>query len=196
MGDRVEAVTLIRLLADEFERRGWRDPGDAALEMARILEGGGTARAASRAAPSRFLGTNNITRSDVEEAATTVLNRLPPTSRPDDAVPTGTGSASGNRRASVRRAENNTAPNQQARPRLVARVIAAVALTVVGTALIWQAPMEVGWTWLLEHDNRLALQSLAQAVVVLVAIAVATWRWPVAAAASAPLVGLLGLLGN
>jgi hypothetical protein len=71
-----------------------------------------------------------------------------------------------------------------------------VTIAAVGSFGVWIAPASLGWEWLLEHVNRLALQSLAEAVVVLLALGLAAWRWPIVAAAAVPFFGLLSLLGR
>ena len=61
----------LRNVADEFERRGWRDEGAGALAVIRLLEGSGGAaswRSAAGAVPSIFLSSNRVLRSDLEEA--------------------------------------------------------------------------------------------------------------------------------
>ena len=61
----------LRNVADEFERRGWRDEGASALAVIRLLEGSGGAaswRSAAGAVPSVFLSSNRVLRRDLEDA--------------------------------------------------------------------------------------------------------------------------------
>lgn len=61
----------LRNIADEFERRGWRDEGSGALAVVRLLEGSGGAaswRSAAGAVPSVFLSSNQVLRRDLVEA--------------------------------------------------------------------------------------------------------------------------------
>jgi hypothetical protein len=61
----------LRNIADEFERRGWRDEGAGALAVIRLLESsGGVAswRSAAGAVPSVFLSSNRVLRRDLEDA--------------------------------------------------------------------------------------------------------------------------------
>jgi hypothetical protein len=76
--DRLELSSLgptpqaaLRVLADEFERRGWRDDSASALAVIRLLEGdGGSAPwgKAAKAVPSVFLSANRVLRRDLEDA--------------------------------------------------------------------------------------------------------------------------------
>lgn len=198
MGRNGNTIALVARIADEFERRRWRDPGDAALTIAKALAEGANPRAAAQAAPSRFLAMNGVSRADVAVAVESIAAGLPtrvagpadPRTPPIDTV----GGARPSRGATNGVQARGELTGQHALA--VVRVFAALAIAAVGTLAIWIVPASRGWEWLIEHDNRLALQALAEAVVVLLALGVAAWRWPILAAAAVPFFALLGLLGR
>jgi len=191
-------MRLISLLADEFERRGWRDPGDAALEIARSVAQGAQPSVAAEAAPTRFIAMNQLRRSEVASA----IERVAGTNighSPVAAVPASP--SSGPVRRPLASSRTSTAAGTVKKPEraaalVAARIVAALTMVGIGTWGIWIGPSSLGWTWLIEHDNRLALQALAQSVVILVSLGLATWRWPLLAVAAAPFFALLGLLGQ
>ena len=194
MTQEITTARLISLLADEFARRGWRDPGDAALEVAKSLALGASPSSAARAAPANFLAANRIRRSDIASAIESVARRAGPRSAVDttsrDASPSGSRPERQPGNGHTKRAPRRWTPP------LAARLIAGLAILSIGTWAIWLGPPTVDWAWLEEHENRLALQALGQCVLLLASIGVATWRWPIAAAGAAPLFGLLALLGS
>lgn len=198
MSQEREPIRLISLLADEFERRGWRDPGDAALEIAKSVAHGAQPSAAAETAPARFLAINSLRRSEVASAIKSVVGKKTGHSA-GSAVPAAQ-STQAARRARANFPAPATTGSVKERVRTAAliadRMIAALAMVVIGTWGIWIGPSSLGLNWVMEHDNRLALQALAQSVVVLVSLGFATWRWPIAAVAAAPFFALLGLLGQ
>lgn len=70
-------IDLIAQLATEFDRRGWRDPGDTAQTLARALVDGDSPRQAAAKVSARFLATNDITREEVRALVETL--RIPGT---------------------------------------------------------------------------------------------------------------------
>ena len=196
MSHQDQRIALIARLADELDRRGWRDPGDAARTLALALERGQGPRGAAAEAPSRFLAVNGISRSDVEAMLTGVAAPDP------SAGPRGTSGTAGPRVAGDDAPRSRVAPVAEREtparpePRLVARLILAIVAFAGGSVLIWLGPSATDWKWLLDHPNRLALQALCQASVALVAAGIATRRWQLVAASGGPLLALLGLLGR
>lgn len=191
-----QRIALIARLADELDRRGWRDPGDAAHTLALAIERGEEPRRAAADAPSRFLAINGISRADVEAMLTGVAARDPIAPSRGSTGPAGPPVAS-----------NDTPPpwvahvaeperTARQKPYLVARLALATVVLVGGSVVIWLGPSATDWKWLLDHPNRLALQALCEASVVVVAAGIATWKWQLAAASGGPVVAFLGLLGR
>lgn len=179
-------ITLTGLIAAEFARRGWRDPGDVALTLAGALVDGRSPDAAARRVSSAFLAQNGIRR---QELATTLAGLDLPRSV--------AGPASTSPRASL---ASVTPPHSEPPPSRrgqVARWIVAVAMIAAAIAFAATLPPIVTWDWLVNHPSGLALRALGVAVVVFLALAVATRRkdWLLFAAVPA-LIALLALLGK
>jgi hypothetical protein len=74
--DERSPVTLLRLLTNAFERQGWRNEGDAALELVEIyLRKGALSAADLRVVPSAFYDNNSTTKKRVLTVANDALNR-------------------------------------------------------------------------------------------------------------------------
>lgn len=71
----VDGTAFLRLVTDEFDRRGWRERDSTALAITnRFLEGGRfSASSLATKAPRVFLSENKISRKDLERALVRVL---------------------------------------------------------------------------------------------------------------------------
>jgi hypothetical protein len=185
-------VTLIRLFADEFDRRGWRDPGDVAQALARSVAAGQSATAAVEGVQSRFLVQNGISTRDLIALFTKVqadYQSLP--SSHSEATPA-EGAAGSDLKGDTSRRKGS-----HRRAVLVSRLLIAVLIVAATTWAVIVLPDSLGWTWLLNHPNGLALRALAVAVAMGLALSLAAARKEILVVVLVPAVlGLLALLGK
>ncbi len=191
-----QRISLISRLADEIDRRGWRDPGDAARTLALALERGQTPRRVAADAPSRFLAVNSISRADVEEMIGSVASSIPIAVQAANVEPARElieGEGRHQRRFEQPSGQDSTV---RRRPHVIVRLAVATVVLVGGSAAIWLGPSLAEWRWLLDHPNRLALQALTEASIGIISAGIAFWKWQIVAASGGAAIALLGLLGR
>lgn len=176
-------VSWTRLVADLFDRKGWRDPGNVALGLARALASGASPEAAVKGVPSRFYVQNRVPREVLLNAIRDLVGTTGDPSAPEPTTkttgphssPTSVGWAGGRRRWLL------------------------AALATLGTGYVaFGLPRPLWWDWLMDHPNSLGIRALAVLCVALLAGAYASrWRRTILAGAClAAFVALLQLLGR
>jgi hypothetical protein len=173
---------LIAEIANEFDRRHWRDPGGEVLRAAEAFGNGGPAAAAD-AVSTRFIAINGVDRATVAAALASIA--LPQT-----------GSSAVEAPSAARRSNHDRQWTTGASLLATLRIVAATTIAIVGTELLLIAPEISKWDWLLAHPNRFAIQGLGILTLLLVAAGLLFARWGAIIAAGVALVALLAVLGG
>jgi hypothetical protein len=182
---------VIAQIAEQFDRRGWRDPGDAALTLARALVAGEPPKEAAKRTPTTFLAANGISR----ETVASVLPDISSVASPDKQVSSrGAVGGRGHSVASARPPSARTSTG--AAWTTTVRIALAIAIAIVGSEIVVFGPTLAQWSWLLLNANYYAIISLAEVSVLLSAIGLLFARWAPIALAGAAAIACLAVLGG
>jgi hypothetical protein len=198
-------IDLIGRIHDEFDRRGWRDSGNTARDVAVALMAGLSPGNAAARVPNRFLLQNDITADSVEGMLQHVLDKTPlPIRIPRPSVVADAPasfvraprlpSSSGKSRESEQPRSTSVVPRKWP---VVARVTVGAIIVIVSAIALILGPDAIHWTWLLGHPARLSLEWVAFFVAVSLAGAVVFWRREFLVVALVPgILALIMLLGH